>query len=115
MKGIEFGAGFGAAQMFGSDHNDAILDASGTTATNHAGGIAGGITNGNEVVFRVVIKPTSSTPKEQTSYNWETGRIETFSYKGRHDLCIALRVPVIMEAVAAIAIADLALINKAYQ
>ncbi|HND74597.1 MAG TPA: chorismate synthase, partial [Saprospiraceae bacterium] len=115
VKGIEFGAGFGAAQMFGSDHNDAILDASGTTATNHAGGIAGGITNGNEVVFRVVIKPTSSTPKEQTSYNWETGRIETFSYKGRHDLCIALRVPVIMEAVAAIAIADLALINKAYQ
>ncbi len=115
VKGIEFGAGFRAAEMFGSGHNDAILDASGRTATNHAGGIVGGITNGNEIVFRVVVKPTSSTPMEQTSYNWETGQCETFSYKGRHDLCIALRVPVILEAAAAIAIADLALIHKAYQ
>jgi chorismate synthase len=63
VKGIEFGAGFAAAKMFGVDHNDAIEDAAGKTRTNHAGGIVGGITNGNELIFRVVIKPTSSTPK----------------------------------------------------
>ncbi|HVK97997.1 MAG TPA: chorismate synthase [Flavisolibacter sp.] len=109
IKGIEFGAGFSAAQMFGSDHNDAIIDAGGTTKTNHAGGIVGGITNGNDLVFRVVVKPTSSTPKEQLSWNWETEEVEPFSIKGRHDLCIALRVPPVLEAVTAIVVADLML------
>lgn len=107
IKGIEFGAGFAAARMFGSQHNDAITDEKGTTATNHAGGINGGITNGNDLVFRVVVKPTSSTPKDQQTLNKETGNVETFSVKGRHDLCIALRAPVVIEAAAAIAIADL--------
>src|SRR5665647_260973 len=107
VKGIEFGAGFAAATMFGSDHNDALINADGTTATNHAGGILGGITNGNELVFRIVVKPTSSTPKEQQTLNVESGNIETFSVKGRHDLCIALRVPVVLEAVTAMVIADL--------
>lgn len=109
IKGIEFGAGFAAAKMFGSEHNDAIADASGKTVTNNAGGITGGITNGNDVVFRVVVKPTSSTPKEQQTWNRETGSVESFSVKGRHDLCIALRAPVVIEAAAAIAIADLML------
>ncbi len=109
VKGIEFGSGFAAAKMFGSQHNDAILDASGKTATNHAGGITGGITNGNDVVFRVVIKPTSSTPKEQQTWNKETDSVESFSVKGRHDLCIALRAPVVIEAAATLAIADLML------
>jgi len=112
IKGIEFGAGFAAAQMFGVDHNDAIIDASGKTVTNHSGGIVGGITNGNELVFRVVVKPTSSTPKNQTSYNWETKEVEEFSIKGRHDLCIALRVPVVLESMAALALADLAMTYK---
>lgn len=107
IKGIEFGAGFAAARMFGVDHNDAIIDAIGRTATNHAGGIVGGISNGNTLTFRVVVKPTSSTPKEQTSLNWESGAVETFSIKGRHDLCIALRVPPVLEAVTAIVLADL--------
>lgn len=107
IKGIEFGAGFAAAKMFGSEHNDAIIDEEGTTRTNNAGGINGGITNGNELVFRVVVKPTSSTPKNQNSLNRETGEVETFSVKGRHDLCIALRAPVVIEAAAAIAVADL--------
>jgi chorismate synthase/uncharacterized protein (DUF952 family) len=107
VKGIEFGAGFAAARMFGVDHNDAILDASGKTKTNHAGGIVGGISNGNDIVFRIVVKPTSSTPKDQITLNWETGELETFSVKGRHDLCIALRVPPVLEAVAAIVLADL--------
>jgi chorismate synthase len=65
--------------MFGVEHNDAIEDANGRTRTNHAGGVVGGITNGNELVFRVAIKPTSSTPKEQTTLNWETGEQELFS------------------------------------
>lgn len=112
VKGVEFGAGFAAAKMFGVDHNDPILDATGKTKTNHAGGIVGGITNGNELIYRIVIKPTSSTPKEQITLNWETNQLETFSVKGRHDLCIALRVPVVMEAVTAMVLADLMLLNQ---
>ena len=112
VKGIEFGAGFAAASMFGSEHNDSIINAEGTTTTNHAGGIVGGITNGNELLFRVAIKPTSSTPKEQFSYNWETNQQENFSIKGRHDLCIALRVPVILEAVTAMVLTDLMLLEQ---
>jgi len=112
VKGVEFGSGFAAARMFGSEHNDAIEDMSGRTRTNHAGGIVGGITNGNELVFRIAIKPTSSTPKEQQTLNWETGEQETFSVKGRHDLCVALRAPVIVEAVTAIVLADLWLLEQ---
>jgi chorismate synthase len=98
--------------MFGSQHNDAIENMNGKTTTNHAGGIVGGLTNGNELVFRIAIKPTSSTPKEQTTLNWETEKVETLSVKGRHDLCIALRVPVILEAVTAIVLADLLLLEQ---
>lgn len=112
IKGIEFGAGFAAAKMFGSEHNDAILNKEGKTQTNHAGGIVGGITNGNELVFRVVVKPTSSTPKEQQTLNVESNEVESFSVKGRHDLCIALRVPVVLEAVTAMVLADLILQTK---
>jgi chorismate synthase len=111
VKGIEFGAGFGAAKMFGSEHNDAIEDTSGNTRTNNAGGIVGGISNGNDVVFRIAVKPTSSTPKLQQTLNWSTGQQEAFSVKGRHDLCIALRVPVVLEAVTAIALADLLMLE----
>ena len=106
VRGIEFGTGFAAAKMFGSQHNDVIENMEGRTTTNHAGGVVGGLTNGNELVFRVAVKPTSSTPKEQTTLNWETEKVETISVKGRHDLCIALRVPVVLEAVTAIVLAD---------
>ena len=112
IRGIEFGTGFAAASMFGVEHNDAILDATGKTKTNHAGGVVGGYTNGNDLVFRIAVKPTSSTPKEQITLNWETNEQETFSVKGRHDLCIALRVPVVLEAVTAIVLADLMLIDQ---
>ena len=111
VKGIEFGAGFSAAKMFGSQHNDALENKEGKTTTNHSGGIVGGLTNGNDLVFRIAIKPTSSTPKEQQTLNVESGNIESFSVKGRHDLCIALRVPVVLEAVTAIVLADLLLSN----
>jgi chorismate synthase len=112
VRAIEFGTGFAAAKMFGSQHNDAIENMEGKTRTNHAGGIVGGLTNGNELVFRIAIKPTSSTPKEQTTLNWESGKVETASVKGRHDLCIALRVPVILEAVTAIVLADLMMLDQ---
>jgi chorismate synthase len=110
-KGIEFGSGFAAARMKGSTHNDVIIDADGTTGTNHTGGINGGITNGNELNFRVAVKPTSSTPKEQQTWNNEVQAVVPFTIKGRHDLCIALRVPVVVEAATAIALADLMLIG----
>lgn len=112
IKGIEFGAGFAAAKMFGSEHNDALIDTQGATATNHSGGVTGGISTGGDLVFRVVVKPTSSTPKEQESLNWETGQVEKFSVRGRHDLCIALRVPPVLEAVTAFVLADLMLMEQ---
>jgi chorismate synthase len=112
VRGIEFGTGFAAARMYGSEHNDAIENSTGKTVTNHAGGIVGGITNSNELVFRIAIKPTSSTPKIQHTLNVETGETEDFSVKGRHDLCIALRVPVVLEAVTAFVLADLMLLEQ---
>lgn len=112
IRAIEFGTGFAAARMYGSDHNDAIDSMDGKTRTNHAGGIVGGISNGNEIVFRIAVKPTSSTPREQQTLNWETGTQESFSVRGRHDLCIALRVPPVLEAAAAIVLADYMLLDQ---
>jgi chorismate synthase len=112
IKGIEFGAGFAAASMRGSVHNDPFIDNAGRTATNNAGGINGGITNGNEIIFRIVVKPTSSTGADQTTYNFREGKMTTLKVKGRHDTCIALRMPVIVEAATAVAIADLMLIDR---
>ena len=119
IKGIEFGSGFAASTMKGSEHNDNILDASGKTETNHAGGINGGISNGNELVFRVAVKPTSSTSQVQRTMNIKSGRVEDLEIKGRHDKCIALRVPPVLEAATAIVLADFMLmeqnINRIYK
>ncbi|MCD6597405.1 MAG: chorismate synthase [Bacteroidales bacterium] len=106
IKGVEFGSGFAAAKMHGSDHNDAFIDQSGQTETNYAGGINGGITNSNDITFRLAVKPTSSTSIKQRTVNIETGEMTDLEVEGRHDLCIALRVPVIVEAVTAIVLAD---------
>lgn len=112
VKGIEFGAGFAAAKMYGIQHNDALENSTGKTFTNHSGGIVGGITNGNNLVCRIAIKPTSSTPKLQQTLNVATNQLEDFSVKGRHDLCIALRVPVVLEAVIAFVLADMMLLEQ---
>lgn len=112
-KGIEFGSGFEAANMSGSQHNDALIDKDGTTKTNHAGGINGGISNGNPLIFRVAIKPTSSTAQQQESINLASNQLEQFTVQGRHDVCIALRAPVVIEAATAIALADAYLRHKA--
>ena len=109
VKGVEFGAGFEAARMRGSEHNDPIISADGTTATNHAGGIVGGITNGNEIVARIAVKPTASIAQPQQTFNLESGKVEELVIKGRHDVCITLRAAVVAEAALAIALADLKL------
>ena len=115
IKGIEFGSGFGAAKMRGSEHNDWFVEKTGKTETNYAGGINGGISNGNDIVFRVAVKPTSSTSAVQQTLNFKTGEIIDFEVEGRHDTCIALRVPPVLEAATAIVLADLTLVNKKWQ
>lgn len=115
IKGIEFGKGFEAAKMRGSEFNDVILDEEGKTATNNSGGINGGISNGNDINFRVAVKPASSISKEQLTFNMKTESIEPLKIEGRHDSAIILRVPPVIEAVTAIGLADLFLINKIYQ
>ncbi|BDU77181.1 chorismate synthase [Mesoterricola sediminis] len=109
VKGIEFGDGFQVARLRGSQVNDPIADMAGRTATNHAGGINGGITNGNELVFRVAVKPTSSIKAPQTTLDLRTQAPAELKVGGRHDACIALRVPVVLEAVTAAVLADLML------
>ncbi len=112
VKGIEFGSGFDSANKYGSENNDIILNSEGNTNTNNAGGINGGISNGNDIVFKVAVKPTSSIAQSQDTIDLSTGEKTQIEVKGRHDACIALRVPVIIEAVAAIALADLYLIRQ---
>ncbi|MCD6366320.1 MAG: chorismate synthase [Bacteroidales bacterium] len=112
IKGIEFGAGFAASRMKGSKFNDLIINKKGETATNHSGGINGGISNGNDLIFRVAVRPTASTPQPQESYNFETEKIDEMIIKGRHDLCIALRIPVVIESVTAIALTDFLISDK---
>ena len=102
VRGIEFGDGFSASRMKGSEHNDCL-----PLKKNGAGGINGGITNGAPIVFRVAFKPTSSIRKEQQTLNVRTGETVSLVVPGRHDVCFALRTPVIVEAVAAIVLADL--------
>ena len=113
VKGIEFGAGFSASRMLGSQHNDPIISDNGRTATNNAGGVNGGITNGNPLVFRIAVKPTSSIARQQQTLNMKTKSMETLSLEGRHDTCIALRVPPVAEAITAIALADLLMVERA--
>lgn len=107
ITGIEFGAGFAGSRMRGSECNDIPIDAAGRTRTNHSGGMNGGITNGNEIVFRVAVRPPSSIRREQESVDLRTGLPARLSIPGRHDVCIALRMPVVVEAAAAIVLADL--------
>lgn len=110
VRGVEFGDGFAAARMKGSEHNDPLVleDGAVRTVKNGAGGINGGITNGAQIKFRVAFKPTASICREQKTLNVKTGEMVSLNVPGRHDVCFALRTPVIVEAMAAIVLADLA-------
>jgi chorismate synthase len=112
IKGIEFGAGFKSAKMKGSEHNDAITGMNGQTETNYSGGVNGGISNGNEIIFRVAVKPASSIARQQRTLNIKTGDMVDLQIEGRHDTCIALRVPVVVEAATAIVLADFMLLEQ---
>mgnify|MGYP003304038143 CR=1 FL=1 len=110
VRGIEFGDGFAASRMKGSEHNDPI-GPDGRPMKNGAGGVNGGISNGAPVVFRVAFKPTSSIRRPQQTFNFEAGQMDVLEVPGRHDVCFALRAPVVVEAMTAIALADLVLIR----
>lgn len=107
IRGVEFGDGFAASRMKGSAHNDPFIDAAGHTARNGAGGINGGLSNGNPVVFRVAAKPTSSIRKVQRTFDFARGEMVDYAIPGRHDTCFALRVPPVVEALTACVFADL--------
>ena len=113
VKGLEFGAGFAAARMSGSENNDAyeMVDGAVTTKSNNAGGILGGITNGMPLVFRAAFKPTPSIAKAQESVNLSTNENTVLEISGRHDPCIVPRAVPVVEAAAAIAVYD-ALLNR---
>lgn len=110
VRAIEFGDGFVAAAMKGSEHNDPI-GADCRPSKNGAGGANGGITNGAPIVFRVAFKPTASIRKAQQTYNFAKDEIDTLEVPGRHDVCFALRAPVVVEAMTAIVLADLACVK----
>ncbi|MFN3758373.1 MAG: chorismate synthase [Algoriphagus aquaeductus] len=113
VKGFEYGSGFEGVKMKGSRHNDSIVNESGKihTTTNHSGGIQGGISNGEDIYFRVAFKPVATIMQDQTSIN-EAGESVTVSGKGRHDPCVVPRAVPIVEAMAALVIADFLLISK---
>jgi chorismate synthase len=114
VRGVEFGDGFRAAAMRGSEHNDPFVSADGRTSRNGAGGVNGGITNGNELVVRVAIKPASTIGRPQETLDFSTGELTRLEGRGRHDACIALRAAVGLEAAAAVALADLAILARGY-
>ena len=112
VKGFEFGSGFCGSQMKGSEHND-LYNPDGTTKTNLSGGIQGGISNGMDIYFRVAFKPVATIMQKQESLD-NKGNITEMTGKGRHDPCVVPRAVPIVEAMAAIVLADFYLINKTY-
>ena len=111
VKGVDFGAGFEAAEMKGSEYNDRIISSTGQTEENNAGGITGGITNGNDLLLTIALRPSASIKKAQKAFHLVTEKEIDFQVDGRHDACFALRAPVIVEAAVAIVLADLQLIS----
>ena len=113
VKGFEYGSGFCGSQMKGSEHND-LYNSDGTTKTNLSGGIQGGISNGMDIYFRVAFKPVATLIQKQEVLSSENLIIEQQG-KGRHDPCVVPRAVPIVEAMAAIVLADFYLLNKSYQ
>jgi chorismate synthase len=114
VKAVEFGTGFSGIEYFGSQFNDEIINDKGLTKTNHSGGVTGGISNGNDLIVKVMIKPTSSIKKTQETFNFKSSEVERLEIEGRHDVCIARRAGIVLENAMAIVLADLFLMNKIY-
>ena len=112
VKGVEIGLGFSGIHTKGSEFNDRILNEEGKTATNHSGGVTGGLSNGNPLEVKVMIKPTSSIKKPQDTFNLKNQKMTTLEVKGRHDVCIARRAGIVLENALAIVLADLYLLYK---
>ena len=112
VKGFEYGSGFCGARMLGSAHND-LQNADGSTKTNLSGGIQGGISNGMDIYFRVAFKPVATIMQKQQTLD-NQGNISEMQGKGRHDPCVLPRAVPIVEAMAALVLADFYLINKTY-
>jgi chorismate synthase len=110
VKGVEFGSGFCASEMRGSEHND-LFNTDGTTKTNRSGGIQGGISNGMDIYFRVAFKPASTIMQSQQSIN-NSGQEIALDAKGRHDPCVVPRAVPIVEAMTAMVLADFYLLNR---
>lgn len=113
VKGVSFGVGFDGVDLRGSEFNDVIIDRFGHTKTNNNGGINGGISNGNDLVINIFVKPIASIGKKQETYDFKNNKISELEIKGRHDSSIIDRVMVVLESAIAISLADLVLINKA--
>ncbi|MDD1773461.1 MAG: chorismate synthase, partial [Methanomassiliicoccales archaeon] len=109
VKGVEFGAGFNAARMRGSEHNDpyVLVDGKVMTETNNAGGVLGGLTNGMPLEFKVAFKPTASISAEQRSVDLKEMKVATLKIEGRHDPCIVPRAVAVVEGATAFVLADL--------
>lgn len=115
VKGVEIGTGFSGIDMLGSAFNDEIINEKGHTKTNHSGGITGGISNGNDLIIKVMIKPTSSIQKTQETYDFQKESVESLNIGGRHDVAIVRRAGIVLENALAIVLADQYLMYKAYQ
>jgi len=115
VKGVEFGLGFKGVETLGSQYNDVMINENGQTKTNHQGGIAGGISNGNDLEINVFVKPTSSIQKVQETYHLKNKKIEPLDISGRHDVAIVRRVGIVLESMLAIGLLDQYLIYKAYK
>ena len=114
VKGFEYGSGFDGVKLLGSEHNDSFIsDVDGiSTATNNSGGIQGGISNGEAICGRVAFKPVATIMQKQTSVDKDGNKVE-LEGKGRHDPCVVPRAVAIVEAMAAITVADFLLRSKA--
>ncbi|WP_461251811.1 chorismate synthase, partial [Treponema sp. R8-4-B8] len=111
-KGVEFGAGFAAANMKGSENNDVPSpDGNGKFATNNCGGILGGISSGQDIIFKAAFKPTPSIKKPQPAFD-KNGNVKEIAIKGRHDVCIVPRAVPVVEAMTALVLADFLLLSR---
>lgn len=113
VKGVSFGVGFDGCDLLGSEYNDMIVDKDGRTLTNNNGGINGGVSNGNDIIINVFVKPTPSIYKPQETFDFTCGEVKPLEIKGRHDSAIVERAMIVLENAVSIALCDLYLLQKA--